>query len=791
MNQALLQTLRALRNEIAHGQRHADAEYLGRRLKELGISVPPEDLQWFMADLLRGFSPIGEHFVPPVVLNVMRALLEGRKAGVACDPWAGFGVLATTIADAVQAKRTIVCTRNQQNAALGRVLAPNLDWHVADPLLFLETLTNSLDVAASVPPFGVRDCQPVELPAESGEPVRLAGDLASALVAAASSRLTPEGCGLFVVASSFLFAQWSVLRDLPRLGLGLEAALALPAGTFAPFTSISTYLIVVRRRPSAQMFVAQLCQDPHTNRQIVANLRERRADGALELGRFVTPEDFRGIESLRLTEQIQHAQRHFHATAVRLGDLAKEIRLGRAGDKFSFPPTENAFYVPLIGISDVVDSIERMTLKRQNYAQVVVNDARSDARFVARFLNSELGRSIREANKSGTTIPKLNTSGLRGLPIFVPDLATQKKILDVAATLAAEQNTVLGLRNDLDAMRRELWSTPDQCDAIALRVQVFSSRLQGAATHAAATLDQWFETLPFPLASILRAWQATPSQDFKSRYEHLLHFFEAAAEFLSIIYLSAFASQPEVFANHRLRLAETWQKQNLSLQRASFGTWKVVVEYLSKQTRELLSGDAEQRKLCGEIFVDPTQALPEMLARKELVAVLAAANKMRNDWTGHGGVVGQAEAQLRNEQLLAELQKLREAMASGWRQVQLLRCLHCQPRRGAFDNEVALLVGSNSEFLKESRSMSSWLDVERLYLASRDSGRALLLLPLIQVGPSPASAKNACYFFSRVDKDGARFVSYHFVDEPELKDSSAHTASAIQFLSELGVGDDH
>jgi len=26
--------------------------------------------------------------------------------------------------------------------------------------------------------------------------------------------------------------------------------------------------------------------------------------------------------------------------------------------------------------------------------------------------------------------------------------------------------------------------------------------------------------------------------------------------------------------------------------------------------------------------------------------------------------------------------------------------------------------------------MSSWLDVERLYLASRDSGRGLLLLPL-------------------------------------------------------------
>jgi hypothetical protein len=164
---------------------------------------------------------------------------------------------------------------------------------------------------------------------------------------------------------------------------------------------------------------------------------------------------------------------------------------------------------------------------------------------------------------------------------------------------------------------------------------------------------------------------------------------------------------------------------------------------------------------------------------------------MRNDWAGHGGVVSQAEARLRNEQLLAELQKLRETMADDWRQIQLLRCLQCQPRRGEFDNEVAILVGSNSEFLTESRLMSCWLDVERLYVASRDSRRALLLLPLIQVGPSPASAKNACYFFNRVEKDGARFISYHFVDQPELKDRSVDTSAAIQLLSEVRAGNDH
>lgn len=792
MNQGLLQDLRKLRNEIAHGQRHADAESLGKRLRELGISVPAEDLQWFVADLLRGLSSIGEHFVPPVLLSVIRSLLESCSATVALDPWAGIGVLAATVREAVQARTTIACAPNPQSLALGQALAPQLDWHTGEPLAFLETLTDPLDVIASALPFGLRTSQTVELRGESGEPVRCTGDLGSLLLAAASSRLSPEGLGLFVVTPSFFFKHGTVLHDLPRLGLGVEAALALPAGSFAPYTNIATYLVVVRKEVSTRMFVAQLSQDAHTNRQIVANLRERRADGALELGRFVAPDEFRGFDSLRLAERLRHAEHRFHAPAVMLGDLAREIRLGRPGDEFSFPTLDNAFYIPLIGISDVVDSSEAMTLKRQNYAQVVVDATRSDARFVARFLNSELGRAIREAYKSGATIPKLNTSGLKTLQIFVPNLATQRKILDITASLAAEQNTIFGLQNDLDAMHRELWNNPDQCEDLDSRVRAFSARLTaGVATHVSFTLDQWFETLPFPLASILRAWQAAPRQDFKTKYEHLLHFFEGAAEFLSVICLSAFTSQPEVFAGHKERLTEAWKKQNLSLQRATFGTWKVVVEYLSKQIRELLSGDAEKRALCAELFADPTLVLPEMLARKELAGVLSAANKMRNDWTGHGGVVSQTEAGLRNELLLAELQKLREVMADGWRQVQLLRCLQCQPRRGDFDNEVAVLVGSNSEFLKESRLMSSWLDVARLYLASRDSRRALLLLPLIQVGPSPASAKSACYFFNRVEKDGARFISYHFAEQPELNDQSVDTSAAIRLLSEVRAGDDH
>jgi hypothetical protein len=791
MSNALLDELHRLRNEIAHGQRRPDPDFLAKRLRELGISVPAGDMQWFVASLLRGFGGLGEYFVPPVVLDVVRGLLAGYSANFACDPWAGLGVLAAVVHEATHARETFAFSPSQSEVVLGKTLTPQIDWQVGDPLALLEGLVEPIDVFASVVPFGMRITRPVDLRTSSGESVRCGGELGPILVAAACLRLSAEGVGIFVVTPSF-FSQDSILRDLPRLGLGVEASLALPAGSFAPFTKLSAYLIVVRKRTVPQMFVAQLSQEDHTNWQIVDNLRKAKADGTLDLGRFVAPENFHGLEPLRVAEDIRRVEDGFGAPAIRLEELATAIRLGRPDEEFEFPNADNALYVPLIGISDVVDSSEEMTLKRQNYAQIVVDPARSDARFVARFLNSELGRSIRQANKSGSTIPKLNTTGLKGMAVLIPNLHTQKNILRIAGRLTAEQNTLLGLQNDLAALGRDLWINPARSGKVEAGLRALSDRLAaGATSHVASTLDQWFESLPFPLASILRAWQATPNNDLKTKYEHLLHFFEAAAEFLSVIFLSAFSSQKELFAGYREKLTEAWRKQNLSLERPTFGTWKVVVEYFSKQTRVLLAGDTESRALCAELFGDPSNALPEMLARTELATVLATTNKMRNDWIGHGGVVSQEEAGLRNEQLLTEVQKFREAMAEGWSEVQLVRALHCLPHGGVFDNQVAVLVGSNSEFLKESLSMSMWLDIEELYLVHRHSKRALRLLPLVQVGPSPVSAKNACYFFNRVEKDGIRFVSYHFVDRPELKDRFDAASDAIRFLSEMLPSDDH
>jgi hypothetical protein len=791
MNKELWQKFDKLRGLPISGH-----EGLADYFQKEGIRFATKDLatwgQFFSARFGRSGGTV---HVPGWLAGVFCDLAKEVSPKAICDPWAGAGFLLEALREACRPERALAFTQNQVEHELGKVLVPEVGWQLGEPLRLLDSLNQSFDVVASILPMGARSHHPLKVMLPSGDAVELADDLGNLVMVAASMRLSSSGIGLFVVTPSFFFKRQSVFHRFSELGLGIEAALALPSGTFAPYTNIPTYLVVVRRKPLSRMFVAQLSADTNTNLQIIGNLKQETEGGSLELGRFVDPNSFRSIEHLRASEALKFAEKRLGVQAsnlAELGDVKSGIKLGRPGDEFIFQPVENAIYIPLIGNSDVVESPDALTLKAQNYAQVVIDPSRSNARFVARFLNSEFGKELRGQAKAGF-IPKFNKQTLRELRVFVPDLQTQRRMLEIETRITTEHNTVMALQNELAELRRELWANPKSAPQVQEKIDGLARRLAGRIKqHASATLEQWFETLPFPLASILRAWQATQSQDFKSKYEHLLHFFEGTVEFVSVILLSAFNSNDAVFALHRQKLTETMQKQNLSFNRATFGTWKVVVEYLGKQTRDLLNENGKKpedakndRALCADMFADPSLSLPDALSRKELAAIFSATNKMRNDWGGHGGVVGQAEAELRNQQLLAEIQKLREAIADTWAETQMIHALHTRPHSGVFENEVAILMGSNSEFLKETRAMATWLDVERLYLSKKDSGRALKLLPLIRVGPSPQSAKNACYFFSRLERDGARFVSYHFTDKPELTGQFADATKAIKLLSEV------
>ena len=766
-----------------------DAEELAAALQKEAIHFSSNELLTFGRLAFDGSiaKDIALFWVPDDWLaEVFSALFKRRVVRTICDPWASIGLLMNLMLETTNAKIAYAFTYYESDAVLGKTLVGNANWYWGEPIEYLSAFDGDLDLAASLLPMWEKAEQPLTVKDLSGNDIILRGGaLGEQILVAAAMQLGEEGSGIFVVKRHFFSSGRSVFNQFSALGLGLDAALALPLGAFTgSYVSPPSYLVIVRKHPVAKMFVAQLSKDWRANRQVLSNLARGKEGASLELGRFVDPLKFRGLDVLRAQERFEQTERLYGRSAVPLKQLATVINKG-GRKNFEFQKLKNAIYVPLIGIRDVIDSLDDLALKPQSYAQVVINPERSRARFVVQFLNSEFGKETRNLSKSGQLVPRLNREMLGELPILVPDLQTQQAILEVEGRIADEQNTLIGLKNELAQIQRELWAKPQSIKEVDQRLSDFSEKLSGSLKrYAAAGLDQWFETLPFPLASILRAWQAAPSREPKIKFEHLLHFFEATAEFVSIILMSAFKSNEALFAQHKLKLNQSMQKSNLSFQRASFGTWKLVVEYLGKQTRDLLSGNDEDRLLCAEIFSDYSNALPKTVSSKELVNILAEANKMRNKTIGHGGIIGLEDAKRCNQQLLNNVQKLREVMADLWEETQLIQSTLCIKRKGVFENEVAILMGSNSEFLKESRTMSTCLDADLLYLLRNDETQALQLIPLMQIGPSPKSAINACYFYSRVDKEEYRFVSYHFIDEPKLNVPSSKLVS----LSDLWAG---
>ncbi len=285
MNQELWKTFDKLRTLPFSG-----SEGLAEFFQKEGIRFAPSDLgtwgQFFAARFGRAG---GESHVPEWLAGVFGALAKDVSPKSICDPWAGTGFLVEVLREACQPNEALAFTQIQAEHDLGRVLVPDVSWHLGEPMRLLDAVTQEFDVVASILPMGTRSANPLKVATASGEDVELRDDLGNLVMVASTLHLSSSGLGLFVVTPSFFFSQRSVFRQFGVLGLGVEAALALPSGTFAPYTNISAYLVVVRRKPATRMFVAQLSGDEKTNLQILDNFRQGREGGTLELGRFVDP----------------------------------------------------------------------------------------------------------------------------------------------------------------------------------------------------------------------------------------------------------------------------------------------------------------------------------------------------------------------------------------------------------------------------------------------------------------------------------------------------------------------
>jgi Type I restriction-modification system methyltransferase subunit len=758
-------------------------------------------------DLMAQF---GEHLgfaqfhTPRDVVTLMSELLiGGTRAAVSnssgtrvIDPCCGTGGLLVTAVAAIErnaAVRDIVAhdvARMPVGLTRARLLLRFPERQAYESITQADSLAKiddgPFDYIVANPPFGVR----IERPAEdedrrgpSGKSAgleRVNGELLFLHDAISKMRLNTDGGARAVVITSAaaLFSagqrEVAIRRALLERDC-VEAIVELPARAFAA-TAITTFVWVLsNRKPPARSGRLLLVDasayhrtrrgtarkavemDPSHIDDIVRTISTgagndvwiattaellTRADAAIPV-----PRRYAERESLKqYIEQVG-------AELVPLRDLAITTLFGRRKTPFDDAP--NAIYVPLVGTPRVVTSAASLTAQPENYAQVILNDGRALAPYVAEFLNSDRGKRLRQQFTTGVLLPRITRPAFDELSVVVPSVAKQAEAIEINTRLTDAISS-------FDELRTRLWRGD-------LAPSEVSARLPEVREQA---FSEFIETLPYPIATIL--WRYNTAQHVAERIDHLLNFFEALAALYCTLLLSI-AERDPAWLDRMLRGIR-------GLEKPTFGTWVALARRLAPALLGLVNGTEADRRRMTLLFGGDEPSVPRRLLASEILDLLSTAKVHRNE-RAHGGIKTEG-TNARAHRLLEGLLATFRSHGAIWRDIALIRPGRGSKRRSRHTYDAAVLTGTRTPFVKQPFETHVALDAEEIY-ALFPNAEPIQLVPLLWV--TGTEEAESCHFFSRIQDGRARFVSYHSAITPDDSDRDGEVLEYVNRLARMSA----
>lgn len=750
------------------GTGHPSVRVLIRACTEAGIPFGVEELDFVITRMRRDV----DQYISPEIANFIAQILNTYRPKSILDPWAGMGMLDVPIQSAIKPEQFDAYTVNHAHGELWPMIegTAGIQLHTKEPLRALQEITKRYDAAVSCLPWNARF--------EEGEGLIL-GEFESSrrdtydllLILQACRRLKDSGVGVFVVANSFFSGRSSVQDEIGRLGFRVTDAIQLPEGSFRPVTHIQTHIIVLRKTDGKELFTGKYSPDADHQRALIDNMTARHNGAVPALGRIVPASEFHGFSPVELKEQISEQSRRMGLVPYGFSEVVLEINRPRQGSGFEqLEEKPNSVYLPQMARTPATISQERLPERLKHYYQLVLDPDKADAEFLANLLNTDFGQMWRDSLKSGGTIGSIPMLLLRESTIYLPPV--KQRVIQNEVMECNRQ--IQKLDNELNELKAQLWKRPANFKKVRDALQKVNKEDR---------FEDWIDTLPFPLASIL--WVChTQTDSLREQIDRKLHFCEALAQFLAVIYISACHSH-KIWPEIHSKMAEALIKHNLSFEMATFGTWKAIVELLQADLRRVLNEDPE---LCFELFRTRNNDFLEALLAKNLITVLQETNAIRNN-LAHGGAIRESEAASINKKLAQHIDSVREVFGVAWEDYLLLLPGQCSFRGGMFDYDARKVMGSRTPFPKEKVKLAEAMEDGHLHLWNPYESRALKLLPLIKVMPSPRTEDNACYFYSRQQRNGIRFLSYYFDADAEVVQPFSDVADILKSLSDHGLSD--
>jgi hypothetical protein len=408
---------------------------------------------------------------------------------------------------------------------------------------------------------------------------------------------------------------------------------------------------------------------------------------------------------------------------------------------------------------------------------------------MAGWLNSFVGRLARtvaaSAAGTGRSRGRLSYNDawtlIDEIIVPVPGPAVQGVFAAVNAAIAAGHQRL----RELD---ESMWRAPST---------IGEARQAASKLLTTQSLDDWAQTLPYPIASSL----ATVLANTHPALQQYRHFWEATTIFLACYLLGALQQDGSLWDAEIPRLLETVRRAGSSFDRTTFGTWKAVLDQLSKFFREgLNSTDADERARYGQLLGNPPRDLITRILDPEIVRLVSDAILMRNQLEAHAGAMSprQVSEYSRNWDILTR--RLRDAIGNGFSEFILVRPSQMEYDGEKFLNHTKSLRGPTIPFKPLTvitlRPLPTRPFPDYLYLVST-SGDYTRLVPFVRIGSRSAGeelddADFTCYFYSRREggKNASKllFIPYQLSREDHIIREYPEVLSFLEALTPPSEG---
>ena len=718
--------------QYGHSKRstgHLNTKFLERIAAENGM----DSVEQIMADKELFQHAISEGMViPDFLIEFIDFFVD--KSDKLFDPW--------VTRDSYIARRKnsgVGFYRLEAEANLIREFNPdlNIELKAGDPLLSPENLSD-FDLVVSFPPFGMR------APEESSIGT---GDHAADLLVQCCNKLG-EGRKVIMLHSNRIAFDRRIRRSLRQNDIGLRALFHLPAGSHLPMSSISSYLTIAEKGYMGELFVAELSEDRRINQKIYSNFIGLKSGKRLELGAPVDFDNFNSFEALVKTEELIRRGRMTGYSPVKFEDIIVAPGVSPMRDEDSVLESHNAncIYIPKMGNSECVSHPSDIKGNLRNYLRIELKEHVAFPEYVIRFLNTPLGQLSLDSCKQGSAIKALHARSLLDTLLFIPDYNTQVKAVSM-------DNKVSSYINEFKELKHKLWSKPSEQSMVEEKIRILDDL---------NSVERWFDNIPFPLSSILWKYHATTRT--KDKYEHLLHFFEALPEFLSMLLLSSYRQNKDFYEEE----SDAWLGNNPQYRnwykRTDFGGWNMQFANLAKATRRLLN-DKKKKELTLSLLGSPSSFFLDFITSKSVFNILDTVRQYRNDWKAHGGVASAADHQSRLTTLEEKLGELRKIVKDSFSTCLILVPGTNSYQDGVFKYNVKVLMGNRTPFNEIEVETIKPMDVNKLYMLHEGQNTPIELLPFIKYNQE----SKACYYYNKIESGNTRWISFHYEETSELK----------------------